>query len=103
MKLTAIAVLLYGLLVLVGGIIGYFKANSLPSLICGGVFGALLLVAGGMLFKELMMGWMIAVGASVCLVAFFGWRFYLSHAIWPPGIMGALSLALLVLLVLRRG
>ena len=42
--MSIIATLIYGIVSLVGGLIGYFKAGSKVSLISGGISGILLLV-----------------------------------------------------------
>ncbi len=44
--LSAIAAIAYGLLALVGGVIGYRQADSQVSLISGGISGALLILSG---------------------------------------------------------
>jgi uncharacterized membrane protein (UPF0136 family) len=45
LHLTAVALTgIYGLVSLVGGTIGYLKANSMPSLVAGGIAGILLLL-----------------------------------------------------------
>lgn len=43
---SAIAAIAYGLLALVGGVIGYRQAGSRASLISGGISGALLILSG---------------------------------------------------------
>ena len=44
MNITVIVVGLFGLFSLAGGLIGYFKAGSMASLIAGGVSGLILLL-----------------------------------------------------------
>ena len=46
MQTTAMIVMVYGVLVLVGGVMGFVKAHSKPSLIAGLVFGGALQVSG---------------------------------------------------------
>ena len=46
MKAPGIVILVYGLLVLGGGIIGYTASGSMASVIAGGVFGLGLLTSG---------------------------------------------------------
>ena len=45
MNLPEAAVVVYGALVAVGGLMGYLKARSLPSLILGLLFGAALILS----------------------------------------------------------
>ncbi|MFQ3627108.1 MAG: TMEM14 family protein [Cyanobacteriota bacterium] len=43
---SAIAAIAYGLLALIGGVVGYRQAGSQASLISGGISGALLILSG---------------------------------------------------------
>ncbi len=58
-----IAIILYGLLSLGGGIIGYLKSQSKVSLISGGVSGLLLLILAGMLNSGI--SWATPVAAVI--------------------------------------
>ena len=61
---------LFGLLAIIGGAMGYARAKSKPSLIAGGVSGALLIIAG-LLFPSVP-GFVLALIVSVLLLAHFG-------------------------------
>jgi uncharacterized membrane protein (UPF0136 family) len=61
----------YGVLALVGGIIGYVKANSRASLIAGGVSGLLLIGSAALAASHPVAGLAIACVVSVALVARF--------------------------------
>jgi len=41
--------IIFGILTIAGGIVGYVKAGSLPSIIAGSITGVLLLIAGSLL------------------------------------------------------
>jgi uncharacterized membrane protein (UPF0136 family) len=43
---AAVVTILYGLISLTGGIMGYVKAHSVPSLVAGGIAGVLLILCG---------------------------------------------------------
>ena len=103
MKAPGIVILLYGLLVLGGGIIGYTASGSMASLIAGSAFGLGLLASGLGVLRGKNMGFIIAPTLTVLLTAFFGYRFVQSGEFMPSGLMVALGLVALVLyFALRR-
>ncbi|MGL4881242.1 MAG: TMEM14 family protein, partial [Waterburya sp.] len=66
-----IAIILYGLLSLGGGIMGYVKSQSKVSLISGGVSGLLLLILAGMLNSGISWATPVAAGIISLLVVVF--------------------------------
>ena len=68
--LIQIYYLLFGLVAIVGGAIGYARAKSKASLIAGSASGALLIIAG-LLFPRVS-GFILALIVSVLLIAHFG-------------------------------
>ena len=99
MQTTAWISLVYGLLVLMGGIMGHIKAQSLMSLIAGIIFGALLLTSSFLLFKGKLVGRKLALTLVVILDVFFLWRFAKTHNFMPPGMMSLVSLVTTFLLI----
>lgn len=63
--------LAFGLVTVLGGAMGYVKANSLASLIAGGVSGGLLLVAGWLVSRHLAAGALLALAVSLALLGRF--------------------------------
>ena len=63
---------LYGLIALVGGIIGYVKANSMASLIAGGVSGIVLLVCAFGITRMPFWSLILALVVALLLVGRFG-------------------------------
>ena len=103
MKAPGIVILVYGLLVLGGGIIGYTASGSMASIIAGGVFGLGLLTSGLGVLRGKDMGFLMAPILTVLLTMFFGYRFALSGELIPSGLMVALGLVALTLyFTLRR-
>jgi uncharacterized membrane protein (UPF0136 family) len=101
MKKTGSLVLIYGLLTLVGGLIGHIKTASTASLISGIIFGSLLLASGwGMIQKKGWGQWSALVLAFV-LDAFFTYRFAKTLKFFPAGFMSLVSLIMVIVLALR--
>jgi uncharacterized membrane protein (UPF0136 family) len=94
--------LLYGLLTIVGGVIGYMKAGSMVSIIAGGISGALILASAVALLQGKPLGYFGLIGLSAALAVFFGIRFFQSWAFMPAGMMIALSLITLIGLLIKR-
>lgn len=98
MNLATIAAIAYGILALVGGIAGYVKAKSKPSLVSGLISGALLLAAAAMQLQGLAIGFIVAQIVTVLLVLVFGFRLIKTRKFMPPGLMlvaGAIALAVM--------
>lgn len=94
--------LIYGLLTIVGGVIGYFKAGSMMSLISGAVSGLLILASAVALLKGKFIGYYGVLGLSALLAVFFGIRFFKSWAFMPAGLMLVLSAITLIGFLLKR-
>ncbi len=99
--MTGYAILIYGLLVLLGGIMGYAKARSTPSLVSGSAFGFLLIVSAWLMLQGRAVGWYLALGVSVVLAVFFANRFRATRAFMPAGLMILLSLVAVAVLLWR--
>ncbi len=87
--------LLYGAVMLAGGVMGYRKAGSVPSLIGGGVIGGLALLGGALMLSGTVDGRGLALLGATIAILFFGWT--LSRGILNrtkvarPGLLLALS------------
>ena len=91
MDATAIYFLVFGALTILGGIIGYVKASSLPSIIAGTITGILLLVAGWILPNNRTAGLAIAFIVSLLLAAQFVPKLIRTAKMMPAGLMSILS------------
>ncbi|MEO6393189.1 MAG: TMEM14 family protein [Pyrinomonadaceae bacterium] len=102
--MTPYIILIYGLLVLAGGIMGYVKANSMASLVAGGVSGLVLIgSAVAMLRGMYQVGWWLALIVAVILLARFGMAAYSSgFKMMPGGLMIILSVIAIVALLVGR-
>lgn len=88
--------LIYGVLAIVGGAIGYKQAGSQVSLISGIISGFLLLIAAYMLYGRSPAGPLLAGVVSLVLVIVFIIRLIKTRKFMPAGlmiIMGVINLA----------
>lgn len=99
--LSAIAAIAYGLLTLVGGIIGYRQAGSRASLVSGGISGALLILLG--IVQAAGVSWAKGLAALItgALVAVFIVRWIKTRKPMPALLMILAGLASLVMMSLR--
>ncbi|KAI9558086.1 hypothetical protein GHT06_014839 [Daphnia sinensis] len=88
----------YAALVATGGIIGYVKAGSIPSLGMGLLFGSLIGL-GAYQTSNNPNNYYTALGTSIALGGFMGKRFLDSGKMMPAGLIAAVSL----LMVARFG
>jgi uncharacterized membrane protein (UPF0136 family) len=101
LDLTRIYLFIFGLLAIVGGIVGFVKAKSRASLIAGGISGLLLLVAGYLIGSgNLSIGLILGIVVSVALAGRFVPSFIKTKKVMPAGLMALLSVAGIVLTAL---
>lgn len=96
MNTTALIVIVYAVLVSLGGVLGFVKAKSLPSLIGGEVGFAALAVAAYGLYRGQVWGLQAALVLILALMIFFAVRYVRTRAFMPGGLMAILSLLALV-------
>ena len=100
MSIGVIAALAYGVLALVGGIIGYAQARSTVSLISGGLSGALLILGGILWLHGNPVGVGLSMGVTVALVVVFIRRWMQTHKPMPAALMiatGAIAFAVMLI------
>ncbi|KAK9538794.1 hypothetical protein VZT92_003943 [Zoarces viviparus] len=88
----------YAALVSAGGIIGYVKAGSVPSLAAGLLFG-LLAAVGAYLASQNPKNVWLSLGTSGTLAVVMGLRFLNSWKFMPSGLMSLLSGLMLVKII----
>jgi uncharacterized membrane protein (UPF0136 family) len=91
MDATRLYFLIFGALTILGGVIGYVKAGSVPSIIAGAITGVLLLVAGALLPEHRAAGLAAAFIVSLLLAAQFVPKFIRAGKVMPAGLMSILS------------
>lgn len=103
MKAPGIVIFLFGLLVLVGGIIGYATAGSMASLIAGSAFGLGLLASGMGVSRGKKVGFLFAPLLTLLLIVLLGYRSVETGEFVPSGLIAVLGVVALALyFTLRR-
>lgn len=100
---TATIIVIYALIVGVGGAIGYVKSASMVSLIAGVSSAIALLLSAVALYAKKKWGFYAALGIGGLLLVVFVLRFIKTGAIMPAGFMALLSLIFLITLFARAG
>ena len=90
MEAAKIYFIVFGVLTIVGGVIGYVKAGSVASIIAGSITGVLLLVAAFLLPEHRAVGLATAFIISLLLAGQFIPKFLRTGRIMPAGMMSIL-------------
>lgn len=99
MNLGIVAAIAYGILAIIGGIIGYIQAQSKASLLSGIISGALLIIGGIIHLQGRTWGLALATFVTVGLIIVFGIRLTKTRKFMPAGLMAILGLAALVIML----
>jgi len=83
--------MIFGLLTILGGVMGYVKAGSTASIIAGAISGIALIVAAYLLPNNVVAGLVIAALVSVLLAGRFIPAFMKTGKVMPAGLMAVLS------------
>lgn len=101
MKVTATIVFVYGLLIALGGIMGFVKGGSNASLISGSVFGLALLLSAYFISKGKIAAQYVALVLTFILDGIFTYRFAKTLHFFPAGFLSLASLAVLIVIALK--
>lgn len=96
---TKIYFIIFGLLTIAGGIMGFVKAGSTVSIIAGSISGILLLVAAFLLPAHVAAGLVLGAVVSVLLAGRFVPAFLKTGKAMPAGMMAILSVIGIVLAI----
>jgi uncharacterized membrane protein (UPF0136 family) len=91
MEAAKIYFIVFGVLTVAGGVVGYVKAGSVASIIAGSITGVLLLVAAFLLPEHRAIGLATAFIISLLLAAQFAPKFIRTGTVMPAGTMSILS------------
>src|SRR5437870_11013023 len=91
MEAAKIYFIVFGILTIAGGVVGYVKADSVASIIAGSITGILLLVAAFLLPQHRAIGLATAFTISLLLAAQLVPKFIRTGRVMPAGMMAILS------------
>ncbi|VVC94657.1 unnamed protein product [Leptidea sinapis] len=91
----------YAATVAAGGIMGYAKAGSIPSLGAGLIFGSILGM-GAYQLSQNPSNYTLMLGTTTTLGGIMGYRYYNSKKFMPAGLVFCLSVAMLAKLVVKN-
>jgi uncharacterized membrane protein (UPF0136 family) len=89
--------IIFGLLTIAGGIMGFVNKGSVPSIIAGSISGILLLLAAFLLPGNVVAGLVIAGVVSLLLAGRFLPVFIKAGSFMPAGMMSILSVIVMAL------
>ena len=92
MEAAKIYFIVFGVLTILGGIVGYVKAGSVASMIAGSISGVLLLVGAFVMPEHRVAGLATALIVSLLLAAYFIRKYLSTGAVMPAGMMSVLSI-----------
>ena len=92
--------IIFGVLTVAGGVVGYAKAGSVASIIAGSVTGVLLLVAAFLLPEHRALGLATAFVVSLLLAAQFVPKFIQTGRVMPAGTMSVLSVVGIIVAII---
>ncbi|KAB0803324.1 hypothetical protein PPYR_00294 [Photinus pyralis] len=90
----------YAAAVAAGGILGYYKAGSIPSLGAGLLFGSAL-AYGAYQVSQDPSNYTAQLTTTSILAGVMGYRFYNSGKVMPAGVVCALSVAMILRIAVR--
>lgn len=97
MQYTAIEIWAYGVLMILGGIVGFIKVHSKASLLSGTGLGLGLLASGYGVWRGSANSLVVAVVIAALLLVLFAVRFAKTRRFMPVGVLAVLSLAAVVI------
>lgn len=91
--------IIFGILTIAGGIVGFVKAGSTASLIAGSISGVLLLIAAFLLPTNQLAGLLLALIVSLFLAGYFIPKLLRTGKVMPAGLMSVLSVIGLIVAI----
>jgi uncharacterized membrane protein (UPF0136 family) len=96
-QMTAMEIWVYGVIMILGGIMGYVKVHSKASLLSGVGLGLALLASGYGVWSGSDNSLIVAVVIAALLLVLFAIRYAKTRRFMPAGILAVLSLLAVVI------
>lgn len=103
MNIAIIAAIAYGIIAMIGGIIGYAQARSTPSLLSGIISGLLIILGVVIYLQGHAWGFTQALVVVAILIVVFTIRFVKTRKFMPAGLMLLLGVVTLAMMVSQIG
>lgn len=97
---ATISLLVFGILVSLGGVFGFLKAKSKASLLSGLISGALLITCHSMSRRNPESGFLCGMVVTGLLIVVFGIRLFKTKKFMPSGMLLVLSIVEEIILAL---
>ena len=99
-RVGLVVLIVYAVLLIVGGVIGFVKGRSRPSLIAGTVSGVIAILAAAIsaTYNE-DGGYSLALLLAIALFLFFGYRASVTRKFMPAGLLAVASVAVIAVMV----
>ncbi|MBT3601976.1 MAG: TMEM14 family protein [Candidatus Latescibacteria bacterium] len=101
-QVAQVALVIYGVLLIVGGVMGKVKGNSSASLVAGGLTGVAALSGFWQSLSDPLLGFMVGAMVGLLLTGIFVSRFARSRQFMPAGLILLMSLIVGLLCMLAR-
>jgi len=98
--MSIVAAIVYGILAIVGGVVGYLKVRSKPSLLSGIISGGLLVTGGIAEAQGASWGIILATVVTIGIIVVFAFRWWKTRKFMPAGLMLLAGIAALLGLAL---
>ena len=102
LQIAQVVLGIYGILLIVGGVMGMVKAGSRVSMIAGGIAGVVALVSLWISLSDPATGFLVGALLALLLTGMFVNRFMATRKFMPAGMVLIMSLAVGILLLLAR-
>lgn len=93
---------IYSALLLIGGLMGFLKANSLSSLIFGGSFALLLALFTWYLERKGKLCLYTTVSLLLVLDLFFSYRFLQTFKFFPSGLFSIINFVIIIITLVSK-